>query len=132
MALSELDSNHVHSPQQFFQAVNHFGTTFNWPYIDNKHIAYFSSGRLPIMAPGTDPSLPALGTGKYDWRGWLPLNAHPHMIEPRSDSPHQLEQQAGPGLGRGLGQLRLRLGAPGRSCTAASRRECTETTTSRS
>ena len=21
--------------------------------------------------PGTDPSLPALGTGRYDWRGWL-------------------------------------------------------------
>ena len=37
------------------------------------------------MAPGTDPSLPALGTGKYDWRGWLPLNRHPHMVEPRSD-----------------------------------------------
>ena len=85
LALSDLDSNRVHSPQQFFQAINHFGTTFNWPYIDNKQIAYFSSGKLPIMAPGTDPSLPALGTGKYDWRGWLSLNRHPHMIAPRSD-----------------------------------------------
>ena len=85
LALSDLDSNRVHSPQQFFQAVNHFGTTFNWPYIDSKQIAYFSSGKLPIMAPGTDPSLPALGTGKYDWRGWLSLNRHPHTIAPRAD-----------------------------------------------
>jgi acyl-homoserine lactone acylase PvdQ len=99
LALSDLDSNRVHSPQQFFQAINHFGTTFNWPYIDSKHIAYFSSGRLPIMAPGTDPSLPALGTGKYDWRGWLPLNRHPHAIQPRSDILTNWNNKPAPGWG---------------------------------
>ncbi len=99
IALSDLDSNRVHNPEQFFRAVNHFGTTFNWPYIDSKHIAYFSSGRLPIMAPGTDPSLPALGTGKYDWRGWLPLNRHPHMIEPRSDTLTNWNNKPAPGWG---------------------------------
>jgi acyl-homoserine lactone acylase PvdQ len=85
LALSDLDSNRVHSPQQLFRAVNQFETTFNWPYIDSKHIAFFSSGRLPILAPGTDPSLPTLGTGQYDWRGFLSLDQHPHEIEPRSD-----------------------------------------------
>jgi acyl-homoserine lactone acylase PvdQ len=99
IALSELDSNKVHNPEEFFKAVNHFGTTFNWPYIDNKHIAYFSSGKLPIMAPGTDPSLPALGTGKYDWRGWLPLSRHPHMIEPRSDILTNWNNKPAPGWG---------------------------------
>jgi acyl-homoserine lactone acylase PvdQ len=99
LALSALDSNRVHSPQQFFRAVNHFGTTFNWPYIDSKHIAYFSSGRLPIMARGTNPSLPALGTGKYDWRGWLPLKRHPHMIEPRSDTLTNWNNKPAPGWG---------------------------------
>jgi acyl-homoserine lactone acylase PvdQ len=99
IALSDLDSDRVHSPQQFFQAVNHFGTTFNWPYIDSTHIAYFSSGRLPIMAPGTDPSLPALGTGKYDWRGWLPLDRHPHMIQPRSEILTNWNNKPAPGWG---------------------------------
>ncbi len=99
LALSALDSNAVHSPQDFFRAVNHFGTTFNWPYIDSRQIAYFSSGRLPIMAPGTDPSLPALGTGKYDWRGWLSLNAHPHMIAPRSDILTNWNNKPAPGWG---------------------------------
>jgi acyl-homoserine lactone acylase PvdQ len=99
LALSDLDSNRVHNPEQFFRAVNQFGTTFNWPYIDSKHIAYFSSGRLPIMAPGTDPSLPALGTGKYDWRGWLPLNAHPHQIDPRSDTLTNWNNKPAPGWG---------------------------------
>jgi Penicillin amidase len=54
---------------------------------------------LPILAPGTDPSLPALGTGKYDWRGWLPLNAHPHMIAPRSDTLLNWNNKPAPGWG---------------------------------
>ena len=103
IALSDLDSDRVHSPEQFFRAINHFGTTFNWPYIDSKHIAYFSSGRLPIMAKGTDPSLPALGTGKYDWRGWLPLDRHPHMIEPRSDILTNWNNKPAPGWGAASG-----------------------------
>ena len=99
LALSDLDSDRVHSPQDFFRAVNQFGTTFNWPYIDSHQIAYFSSGKLPIMAPGTDPSLPALGTGRYDWRGWLSLNAHPHMIAPRSDVLTNWNNKPAPGWG---------------------------------
>ena len=99
LALSDLDSGRVHNPEEFFRAVNHFGTTFNWPYIDSRHIAYFSSGRLPIMAPGTDPSLPALGTGKYDWRGWLPLSAHPRQIDPRSDTLTNWNNKPAPGWG---------------------------------
>jgi acyl-homoserine lactone acylase PvdQ len=82
LAFSDLNSNRVHSPQQFFRAANELETTFNWPYIDNHQIAYFSSGRLPILARGTDPSLPTLGTGAYDWRGFLSLAQHPHAIAP--------------------------------------------------
>ncbi len=85
LAFSDFDSDRVHNPQQFFEAANELETTFNIPYIDNRHIAYFSAGRLPILAPGTDPSLPTLGTGQYDWRGFLSLNQHPHEVSPRSD-----------------------------------------------
>ncbi len=99
LALSDLDSDRVHSPQQFFRAINQFGTTFNWPYVDSRQIAYFSSGRLPIMAPGTDPSLPALGTGRYDWRGWIGLNAHPHLIAPRADTLLNWNNKPAPGWG---------------------------------
>jgi acyl-homoserine lactone acylase PvdQ len=85
LAFSDLDSNRVHSPEQFFRAANELETTFNWAYIDDKQIAYFSSGRLPILARGTDPSLPSVGTGAYEWRGFLPLERHPHEITPRSN-----------------------------------------------
>ena len=85
LAFSDFDSNRVHNPQEFFEAANELETTFNIPYVDSKHIAYFSAGRLPILAPGTDPSLPTLGTGPYDWRGFLSLEQHPHEVDPRSD-----------------------------------------------
>jgi acyl-homoserine lactone acylase PvdQ len=85
LAFSDFDSNRVHNPQQFFSAANELETTFNIPYIDSKNIAYFSAGRLPILAPGTDPSLPTLGTGLFDWRGFLSLQQHPHETRPRGD-----------------------------------------------
>jgi acyl-homoserine lactone acylase PvdQ len=85
LAFSALDSNVVHSPQQFFEAANELGTTFNMAYLDNKEIAYFSTGRLPVLAQGTDPSLPTLGTGQYDWKGFLSLAQHPHEVAPAND-----------------------------------------------
>jgi acyl-homoserine lactone acylase PvdQ len=85
IAFSDLNSDKVHSPQEFFKAANKLETTFNMDYLDSKHTAYFSTGRLPILAPGVDPSLPTLGTGKYDWRGFLPLSRHPHEVAPAND-----------------------------------------------
>jgi acyl-homoserine lactone acylase PvdQ len=82
IAFSRLDSDSVHSPEQFFEAANELETTFNMAYLDSKNIAYISTGRLPILAPGTDPSLPTLGNGEYNWRGFLSLAQHPHEILP--------------------------------------------------
>jgi acyl-homoserine lactone acylase PvdQ len=86
LAFSDLDSNRVHNPSEFFKAANELETTFNMPYVDSSHIAYFSTGRLPILAPGTDPSLPTFGTGEYDWRGFLSQEQHPHEVDPKSDT----------------------------------------------
>ncbi len=85
LAFSELDSDRVHSPEQFFEAANKLETTFNMAYIDSKNIAFFSTGRLPILAPGTDPSLPTLGNGEYDWQGFLSQEQHPHEVDPIGD-----------------------------------------------
>jgi acyl-homoserine lactone acylase PvdQ len=74
----------VDSPQTFFEAANELETTFNMAYLDSENIAYFSTGRLPIPAPGTDPSLPTLGNGEYNWRGFLSLEQHPHEVNPES------------------------------------------------
>ena len=95
LAFSELDSNEVHNPQEFFEAANDLETTFNMAYLDSKNIAFFSTGRLPILAPGTDPSLPTFGTGEYDWQGFLSLEQHPHEVGPGEQPAAELEQQAG-------------------------------------
>jgi acyl-homoserine lactone acylase PvdQ len=84
VAFSNLDSDKVHSAEQFFEVANQLETTFNMAYVDSKDIGYFSTGRLPVLAPGTDPSLPTLGTGEYDWQGFLTQAQHPHEITPAS------------------------------------------------
>jgi len=63
----ELDTGVVDSPQTFIKAMSKVEFSFNWFYADDKHIAYYSSGRLPLRAPGTDPALPTIGTGAYEW-----------------------------------------------------------------
>jgi acyl-homoserine lactone acylase PvdQ len=55
---------------------------FNLFYADDRSIAHVTTGRLPIRAPGTDPALPTIGTGEYDWRGFLGAKAHPQTINP--------------------------------------------------
>ncbi|MSX02775.1 MAG: hypothetical protein F2813_06400 [Actinobacteria bacterium] len=79
-----MNENKPTSPKSFFKVANELETTFNIHYAERKHIAYFSSGRLPVRAAGTDPSLATLGTGEYDWKGFLTQNQHPHQADPPS------------------------------------------------
>jgi len=58
--------------------------TFNWFYADDKDIAYYSSGRLPIRADGVDGHLPRWGDAAYDWKGWLAVGDHPQQVDPPS------------------------------------------------
>jgi acyl-homoserine lactone acylase PvdQ len=81
---SSLNGGSVHSAKDFNRAAGGFGSTFNLFYVDHRDIGFFSAGRLPIRAPGTNPSLPTLGTGDYDWRGFLKRQQHPQAINPRS------------------------------------------------
>lgn len=78
----ELDENVPTSPQTFNRTVAKVELAFNWHYADNKHIAYFSSGRLPLRAPGVDPQLPTLGNGDFEWRGFAAPAAHAQVIDP--------------------------------------------------
>jgi acyl-homoserine lactone acylase PvdQ len=79
-----LNTNRVHDARSFVAAVSAFELTFNWFYVDNRDIAMFSSGRVPVRAPGVDPTLPTKGTGEFDWRGFLPAARHPQAINPPS------------------------------------------------
>ena len=77
-----LSDGQVHSPQTFFAAARLTPQTFNSFYIDNKHVAEYTTGLLPLRPKGIDPSLPTIGTGKWEWRGTAPASIHPRGIDP--------------------------------------------------
>ena len=94
--------NKMRSPQDFMRAANNISYTFNWFYVDNKHIAYFNSGANPERPSYVDPNLPTFGRKAFLWKHFnpgamtedvTPLAAHPHVIDQKL--PDELEQPAG-------------------------------------
>ncbi len=77
-----LSDGQVDTPRSFIQAAALTPQTFNSFYVDYKHVAEITTGLLPIRAKGTDPSLPTVGNGKYEWRGYLATSGHPQGIDP--------------------------------------------------
>jgi len=77
-----LSTGQVHSPRSFFRAASLTPQTFNSFYIDSKHVAMFTSGKLPIRPSDVDPGLPTKGTGQYEWRGFLRPSRHMHGVDP--------------------------------------------------
>jgi acyl-homoserine lactone acylase PvdQ len=83
-AFYDLNTSRVTSASDFVNTMNSVEFSFNWFYADDRDIAMFSSGRLPLRAPGTDSALPTVGTGEYDWRGFAQFGGHAQRINPAS------------------------------------------------
>jgi penicillin amidase len=79
-ALHDMTDGKASTPRRFWRTANEFGFTFNWAYASRRATAYFSSGLLPRRARGLDRRLPTLGTGRYEWRGYLSEREHPHAV----------------------------------------------------
>ncbi|MCB0828083.1 MAG: penicillin acylase family protein [Solirubrobacterales bacterium] len=79
-----LSNGSVTDVKSFYTAANQSPQTFNSFYIDNKHIAMFTSGRLPIRHPQVDPRLLTKGTGQYEWQGFLDKAGHMQGMDPKS------------------------------------------------
>ena len=77
-ALKDMTEGKGSTPAGFMKSANQFGFTFNWGYINRTTTANFSSGRLPVRPKGLDRRLPTLGTGKYNWKGFLKQGQHPN------------------------------------------------------
>lgn len=78
-----LSDGQVHSAQSFIKAAQLTPQTFNSFYVDDKHVAVYTAGLLPLRPRGVDPSLLTVGTGRYEWRGFLSAKGHPQGIDPR-------------------------------------------------
>jgi acyl-homoserine lactone acylase PvdQ len=94
----DLSTGRLKSAQQFTHDLSRFEMSFNGFYVDSKHIAYVSSGRLPIRAAGVDPGLPTIGTGAYDWTGFLAPAAHPQAIDPANGQLVNWNNKPAPGF----------------------------------
>ncbi|HVS67644.1 MAG TPA: penicillin acylase family protein, partial [Mycobacteriales bacterium] len=77
------DPKRTHSVKTWEQGAAEVQYTFNWFYVDDKHTAYFVSGKDPIRAKGADPNLPTWGTGDAEWRGFLAPKDHVHETDPK-------------------------------------------------
>jgi acyl-homoserine lactone acylase PvdQ len=104
-ALADMTQGRGSTVKGFYRSANEFGFTFNWAYASRQHIAYFSSGLLPIRAKGTNKALPTLGTGPYDWRGFLPLARHPHQADPKQGTFTNWNNKPAPGWQAGEDNL---------------------------
>ena len=89
----------MHDPRSFFDAVAKTPQTFNSFYIDDEHIAEFTSGKMPIRARGVDPGLLTKGNGKYEWRGFLGKRKHIHGRDPRDGTMTNWNNIAAHGFG---------------------------------
>ena len=80
VALHDMSGGKAKTAEKFWKTSNNFGFTFNWAFVSREQTAFFSSGRLPERPAGLDRRLPTLGTGKYEWKGFLGLEEHPHAV----------------------------------------------------
>ena len=94
----DLSTGRLKSAQQFTHDLSRFEMSFNGFYVDSKHIAFVSSGRLPLRAAGVDPGFPTVGTGAYDWTGFLAPAAHPQAIDPPSGALVNWNNKPAPGF----------------------------------
>jgi acyl-homoserine lactone acylase PvdQ len=80
----DLTTNKVHDTKSFLRSVRDSPYTFNIAYADDRDIAMFSAGKLPVRDPRVDPRLPTKGTGQYEWRGFARASQHPQQVNPAS------------------------------------------------
>jgi acyl-homoserine lactone acylase PvdQ len=83
----------------FYAAAATSPFTFNVGYVDDRNIATYSAGALPIRDPRVDPRLPTIGTGQYDWKGFLKPLAHPHQANPASGTLVNWNNKPAPDFG---------------------------------
>ncbi|MDO8213957.1 penicillin acylase family protein [Conexibacter sp. CPCC 206217] len=84
IAFKRFTDGKVTGVRSFYDAAATSPFTFNVGYADDRDIAMYSTGALPLRDPRVDPRLPTKGTGQYEWRGWLKPMDHPHVANPAS------------------------------------------------
>ncbi len=104
-ALKAMTEGEASTPEKFWESANNFGFTFNWAYMSRTNTAYFTSGYLPVRAPGLDRRLPTWGTGEYEWQGFLTQEQHPHEVSGPNGRLLNWNNKSAPGFMHGDGTM---------------------------
>ncbi len=91
----------IKNVKQFFNAAALTPQTFNSYYADDKNIGVFTSGKLPLRAPGVDGDLLTDGRGGFEWRGFASQAAHPQGSNPSSGLIVNWNNKPAPGFPAG-------------------------------
>jgi hypothetical protein len=83
------DPSFMRGPKAFQRAAYAIGYTFNWFYIDRRHIAYFDAGENVVRARGTNPLYPV--ASKFAWSGFNP-DFNIARLEPFAQHPQVVDQ----------------------------------------
>ena len=100
-ALKDMTEGDADTTESFFESADKFGFTFNWGYANRQGIGYFASGLLPVRADGLDRRLPTLGTGDYEWQGFLDQDQKPHAAGSPTSLLLNWNNQSAPGFMHG-------------------------------
>ena len=95
LAWQDLNTNKPRNASEFLRSASRLEMSFNWVYADDRDIATFSSGRLPIRPDTVDPGLPTLGERRLRVARATSVRAAPAGGQPRERRSRELEQQAG-------------------------------------
>ena len=98
LAWQDLNTNKPRNAAEFLRSAARLEMSFNWVYADDRDIATFSSGRLPIRPDTVDPGLPTSGNGDFEWRGLLPFARHPQAVSPASGELVNWNNKPAPGF----------------------------------
>ena len=99
MMFKRFTDGRVTGLRSFYAAAATSPFTFNVGYADDRNIATYSTGALPLRDPRVDPRLPTKGTGQYEWRGFLKASAHPHEANPASGVMNNWNNKPAPRFG---------------------------------
>jgi acyl-homoserine lactone acylase PvdQ len=99
LLFNRLSSGQVKDTKSFMSAAATSPFTFNVAYADDRHIATYSAGRLPLRDPRVDPRLPTDGSGAYEWKGFLSQAGHAQAVDPADGELINWNNKPAPGFG---------------------------------
>jgi acyl-homoserine lactone acylase PvdQ len=99
LLFNRMSSGQVKDTKTFFDAAATSPFTFNVAYADDKDIATYSAGLLPLRDKRVDPRLPTKGTGEYEWKGFLAQKDHPQAVNPGGGTLVNWNNKPAPGFG---------------------------------